>query len=269
MTWIDIGVNLTDKSFAGDRDQVMARARDRGVEAMVLTGTSVSGSRAAAELAAEHPDFLFSTAGVHPHDAKSCDQTTMAELRSLASLPQVVAIGECGLDFNRNLSPPDVQRAQFEAQLELAAELSLPVFVHERDAGEAMLELLGRHRSQLGAVVVHCFTGNEKTLRGYLELDLYIGITGWICDERRGLHLRELIPLIPSNRLMLETDAPYLLPRTIRPRPKSRRNEPAYITHVADTVAAALGIPVAELAKRTTGTAREFFGIPVQAGKSS
>jgi len=266
MRWVDIGVNLCDSAFASDVDDVLARARAVGVDTMVVTGTSTRGSRAAVDLCRKHPGTLWATAGVHPHDAKSCTDSTIEELRTLAAQPEIVAIGECGLDFNRNLSPPAVQERTFEAQLELAAELRMPAFVHERDASARMLDILRHHRSALTSAVVHCFTGDEGALRGYLDLDLHIGITGWICDERRGTHLRELVRLIPPTRLMLETDAPYLLPRTIRPRPKQRRNEPSYLPYVAQTVAESLGIDLAALAEDTSRTARTFFAIAEGAG---
>ena len=257
----DIGVNLCDASFASDLDAVIARAEAAGVTRMVVTGTSVAGSAQASQLSARHPGMLWSTAGVHPHHAKDCDDGTLAALRALAAAPQVVAIGECGLDYNRGFSPPDVQRRWFEAQVELACELGMPLFLHERDAAHDQLVILKRHRSRFNKAVVHCFTGDEAALRGYLDLDLHIGITGWICDERRGGHLHELLELIPPGRLMLETDAPYLLPRTIRPRPKSRRNEPAHLIHIVRTVAACLGQGETQIAAATTATAIEFFGL--------
>lgn len=261
MGCIDIGVNLCDKSFAKDLGEVIARAQEAGVQHMVVTGTTVDGSQSAQALAAQHPGLLSSTAGVHPHHAKDCDEATLGALRSLASHPEVVAIGECGLDYNRNFSPPDVQRHWFEAQVELACELQMPLFLHERDATADQVAILKRHRDKISAAVIHCFTGEEEALQAYLDLDLHIGITGWICDERRGHHLHELAPRIPLERLMIETDAPYLMPRTIRPRPKTRRNEPANLGYVLTTLARCLGMTEDEVAAATTATATEFFGL--------
>lgn len=258
---IDIGVNLCDKSFASDLDQVMARAKESGVAHMVVTGTTVEGSQNAYSLAQGHPGLLSCTAGVHPHHAKDCDHQSIDALRSLAAHPQVVAIGECGLDYNRNFSPPQVQRHWFEAQVELAGELRMPLFLHERDATADQVEILERHRDKICSAVIHCFTGDEDALRAYLELDLHIGITGWICDERRGHHLHELVGNIPLNRLMIETDAPYLMPRTIRPRPKTRRNEPCNLGYVLATLAECLSMPESEVAAATTATATSFFGL--------
>jgi TatD DNase family protein len=258
---IDIGVNLTNQSFHADLGDVMQRARDAGVSRQVVTGSSVAESRAAADLAAEHSGVLFCTAGVHPHNAKQCDDQTLSALRDLAALEQTVAVGECGLDFNRDFSPRPVQLAWFERQVELACELQLPLFIHERDAAAAMTEIIERHRSRITAAVVHCFTGDGAALDAYLALDLHIGITGWICDERRGLHLRDLVGRIPADRLMIETDAPYLTPRTMREKPRRGRNEPAFLPHVLDVVAECTGRSRDQVAAETTSTAERFFGL--------
>ncbi len=258
---VDIGVNLCDKSFASDLAEVMRAAREAGVSRMVVTGTSVAGSERAANLAARFPGQLWSTAGIHPHHASEFDEHTTSALRTLAARDEVVAIGECGLDYNRNFSTPEEQRRSFAAHLELASELGMPLFLHERDAKEDQLRMLKEVRDRIPKAVIHCFTGDSETLKAYLALDLHIGITGWICDERRGTHLRDIVGTIPENRLMLETDAPYLMPRTIRPRPKSRRNVPANLPYVLDAVAEARGTSREELAAATTKVALEFFGL--------
>ena len=170
-----------------------------------------------------------------------------------------MALGEAGLDYFRDLSPRDAQKRAFVAQLELAEAHGLPVFLHQRDAHGDFLAILREHRPNLRACVVHCFTDTRAALADYLALDCHIGITGWICDERRGQHLVEAVVDIPADRLMLETDAPYLMPRTIRPRPKTRRNEPANLPYVVQAVAAARDETVAQTAAHTTATARSFF----------
>ena len=208
---IDIGANLAHKSFQQDLEAVIERARAAGVSSIVITGTSVEGSEAALRLARDRAPTLYATAGVHPHDASSFTDSTIEELRRLAGHPAVRALGECGLDYNRNFSPRAAQLHAFEAQLQLAAELQLPAFIHDREAHADLLALLRRYRDRIVDGVIHCFTGQQRELRAYLDLDLHIGITGWICDERRGLHLRELVREIPADRLMLETDSPYLL----------------------------------------------------------
>jgi TatD DNase family protein len=258
---VDIGANLTNKAFAADLEHVIERARNAGVTTIVVTGTSVTASRAAAALASGQAPTLYATAGVHPHDASSFDERALEELRAIAANPAVRALGECGLDYNRNFSPRAAQLHAFEAQLALAAELELPVFLHDREAHEDMLALLRRYRDRISGAVVHCFTGERHELHAYLDLDLHIGITGWICDERRGLHLRETVRDVPADRLMLETDAPYLLPRTLKPAPAHRRNEPGFLPLVLEAVAQCTGRPADQVAGETNGTARAFFGI--------
>lgn len=259
---IDIGANLTHGSFDHDRAEVIARAQAAGVAQMVVTGSTVAESRAAAELASAHPGVLYATAGIHPHHARELDDASIPSLREIAAAPAVVAVGECGLDYFRNYSSHEDQECAFAAQLELAVELQLPVFLHQRDAHERFVAIVREHRAGLVRAVAHCFTGTGEELDDYLALDLHIGITGWICDERRGAHLRELVARIPVERLMLETDAPYLLPRDLRPQPKSRRNEPMYLAHILEVVAACRGEELRALAAATSETARRFFGIP-------
>jgi TatD DNase family protein len=258
---VDIGANLTHRSFRADLAEVIARAEAAGVGTMIVTGTDERASREAAALAAARPRALRSTAGVHPHDAKSCSARTIDALRDLARSPAVVAIGECGLDYDRDFSPRPVQRAWFEAQLELAIGLEKPVFLHERSAHDDFAAIVARFRPRLARAVVHCFTGSAHELDRYLELDLHVGITGWICDERRGAHLAALVARIPPERLMIETDAPFLLPRGIRPRPPKGRNEPAFLPVVCDAVARATGRAADEVAAQTTATARRFFDL--------
>lgn len=259
---VDIGANLTHPSFREDLAQVLERARAAGVATIVVTGTSVAESRQAAQLAEAHPSMLYATAGVHPHHARECDAHTLPALRELASHPRVVALGECGLDWNRNYSPHPDQEKWFVAQLELAIELQKPLFLHSRDAHPRFADILRAHRARLPRAVAHCFTGEKNELRAYLDLGLYIGITGWICDERRGRHLLTLIGDIPPDRLLIETDSPYLTPRDLRPQPKARRNEPAHLPHILAAVSNALGVAPASLAGTIIANSRRFFAIP-------
>lgn len=260
---IDIGINLTHDSYDNDRDAVMARAAAAGVTQMVVTGASGTSSHKAAELARAHPNRLFSTSGVHPHHATELSDALASELEELARAPEVVAVGECGLDYFRDFSPRDVQRKAFARQLEIALRVGKPVFLHQRDAHDDFIAILREHRRALGAGgVAHCFTGTAAELAACLDLGLAIGITGWINDERRGRHLLALMREIPADRLMIETDGPYLLPRDLEPKPASRRNEPAYLPHIAAAVAKARGESFEELARATTATARRFFRLP-------
>lgn len=264
MQLIDIGVNLTHPSFAPEREALLARAIEAGVVQLVLTGTSLDDSEQALELCRQLDEErrLYCTAGVHPHEASHWNGDSARTLRGLLKEDRVRAVGECGLDFNRDFSPRPQQEKAFEEQLALAVELQRPVFIHERDAAEHLLAILKEFRDRLPAAVVHCFTGERRALYNYLDLDLHIGITGWICDERRGTHLQELVKEIPAGRLMLESDAPYLLPRTLRPKPKHGRNEPAYLPEVLACVALHRGESAEQVATHTTDCARRFFNLP-------
>jgi TatD DNase family protein len=256
---VDIGLNLGHRRFDSDRAEVIERALEAGVTRMILTGTDVAESEAMVALAASRPGVFWSTAGVHPHDASTCDGQTLPTLRTLAQRAEVVAIGECGLDFNRDFSPRVEQERWFEAQIGLALELDLPLFLHERDATTRFLEIVDRFRDPRPRGVVHCFTGDRDALEAYLERGFYIGVTGWVCDERRGSDLQALVAHIPLDRLLIETDAPYLPPRDIRPRVK--RNEPAHLPHIAAVVARHAGVSPLELAEATSRNASLLFAL--------
>lgn len=262
MELIDIGCNLTHDSFDSDREQVLERAHEVGVVQMIVTGASADGSKMALDLAREYPGELFATAGVHPHRASDFTDETESLLRSLVEHDEVLAVGEAGLDYFRDFSPRDIQRDVFRRQLQIGIDSQLPLFLHLRDAHGDFHQILSEVRDQLSDVVVHCFTGSREELRDYLDLDCYIGITGWICDERRGTHMKEYLSDIPAKRLMVETDAPYLKPRNLRPRVKSHRNEPRWLPWIVGTLAAVRGEHPETLAAQTTENARRFFRIP-------
>jgi len=259
MELIDIGCNLTHDSFDIDRGAVIKAAQLAGVVQMIVTGASAQGSQAALQLANEWPQQLFATAGVHPHRASQYDDETDGLLRDLASQTGIVAIGETGLDYFRDFSPRDAQRHSFEQQIQIAIDTGLPLFLHQRDAHADFVTMLKEHRDLLSSVVVHCFTGSKPELHEYLDMDCYIGITGWICDERRGTHMKEYMKDIPSDRLMIETDAPYLKPRNLRPKIKSHRNEPRLLPWILGTLAACRNEHPKALAEATTRNARTFF----------
>lgn len=261
---IDIGVNLTHASFEPDLDTVLADAFAAGLDAMILTGTDPESSQASLALcqqfaASASRGQLYCTAGVHPHDADSWDALVAEQIRELLAHPLVVAVGETGLDFNRNFSSRENQIEAFEHQLELAAECGKPLFLHERDAWEEQSTILRRCRDEIGDAVVHCFTGSEEALLDYLDMDFYIGITGWVCDERRGLDLAKIVSEIPLERLLVETDAPFLLPRNMQPRPRTRRNEPAFLPWVIKKLAECYELSEFEIAARTRENARRLF----------
>lgn len=260
---VDIGVNLTASQFEHDLPAVLERARAAGVRRQLVTGTDLPHSRSAMALAVAHSGELFATAGVHPHAAAAVPENWRRQLGALLADPEVRAAGETGLDFNRDYSPRPDQEAVFIAQLELAAEYQKPVFLHERDSSGRFFDLLRPLADDLTGGVLHCFTGSERDLDRALEAGLHIGVTGWICDERRGATLQALARRIPSDRLMIETDAPWLLPRTIRPRRKSRRNEPGLLPWVLATLAACRDEDPMALARSTTANACRLFDLPL------
>lgn len=237
MQLIDIGLNFTNAQFRTDVAQVWLEAQQAGVTQAIVTGTSVAESEAAWQLT-QALSGLFSTAGIHPHDAKDVPEDFIERLTALLAKESVVAVGECGLDFNRNYSPQDAQESVFLAQLSLAQQTQLPLFLHERDAAERFLPCINDVFSTTAVKgVVHCFTGDTQALKSYLDRGFYIGVTGWICDERRGELLQQQVSYIPQDRLLIETDSPFLLPRDLSPKPKSRRNEPKYLVHILQRIA--------------------------------
>lgn len=259
---IDIGLNLTHDSFDHDRFEVLQRALSVDVTHMLITGSDVAHSRAALSLAHQFPEQLRATAGVHPHHAKDLSTADLPALRALVNEPSVIAVGECGLDYFRNFSSPEQQEQAFRWQLELAVESGKPVFLHERDAHEHFVSILSDYLPSISGAVAHCFTGTVDQVKRYVDMGLYIGITGWICDERRGQSLREAVREIPADRLLIETDAPYLIPRDLHPKPKSHRNEPMYLPAVLKRIATCREESEVYIAEITTLNTQRLFHWP-------
>ena len=261
MEFIDIGLNLMHKSYDKDRKDVMINANKVGVSKAIITGSDINSSILASGYALKYPGILYSTAGVHPHDAKTCDENTIPTLKKLAKNDSVVAIGECGLDYNRNYSPQNIQRKWFKKQLELAEELDMPVFLHDRESYSDFSKILREFPNVAKKSVVHCFTGDKYEVEDYLSLGCFIGVTGWICDERRGDELREAVKHIPPNKLMIETDGPFLIPRDLKPKPKKHRNEPKYLPHILNRIAKEMNLDSSELGIQVYENTRKFFNI--------
>lgn len=260
--FIDIGVNLTGSSFKSDVGEVIQRAHDAGVAQMIVTGTNIDHSQKAVALCKQYPHALYATAGVHPHHASEVDAETVTALKELYSADAVVAVGECGLDFNRNYSSPADQRTAFEMQLQLATEVGLPLFLHQRDAHDEFVSMLREYLPEVRGAVAHCFTGTVDEALQYVDMGMYIGVTGWICDERRGGDLQRAVAEIPLERIMLETDAPYLLPRDLKQTPAiKRRNEPCYLPHICDVTAKYMQIDSKQLADAAIENTRRLFDI--------
>lgn len=271
---VDIGANLLHAQFDQDRFDVLTRARTAGVDRLIITATDL-------EAAAESINFLttlqtrmdvpklYTTAGIHPHDAAQATPDWQHRVTTLAKHADVVAIGETGLDFNRNFSPADDQRDVFAGHIDIANAIDHPLFVHDRESRGEVLRMLQERETPPQNVVIHCFTGTAQELDDYLAAGYWIGITGWVCDRRRGQSLRDLVPRIPLNRLLIETDAPFLLPhdlpRDLNHPPIGRRNEPAYLPHIASTLAGLLQVSKASLINATTTNAITCFRLPSEA----
>ena len=229
MKIFDSHCHLDDRSYNKDRDTVLDRATGAGVTRIMIVGIDEKSSRKAVHLAQSYSP-CFASVGVHPHVAKNCDENTLSSLTELAASSRVKAWGETGLDFNRMYSPRKDQEKWFIRQLDVARKLDLPLIFHERDSKGRFFEILSSHCPPGLKGVVHCFSGNRKELERYLDFGLYIGITGILTIKTRGEDLRRLVTEIPAERLLVETDAPYLTPAPEKNR--TRRNEPAFVKSV-------------------------------------
>ncbi|MDR1085351.1 MAG: TatD family hydrolase [Deltaproteobacteria bacterium] len=252
---IDSHCHLFLPDYDDDRPEVARRADSCGVKTVVNVGLDALSSRQAIALAEEYPGYLAAV-GWHPHESFNFRTENIDELKILAQKPKVVALGEIGLDFYRLHSPQDCQEKVFHLLLELAAEMALPVVIHTRAAFDSTVSILKEHRKNLSRLLIHCFTGTWSEAKTYLELDCYFSVPGVITFPK-AQELREALPQMPKNRLLLETDGPYLAPI---PR-RGRRNEPAYLTYVLEAVAEVLRLDNEETAQMTSDNARNFFGL--------
>lgn len=258
---IDIGINLINKQFKHKEEKVLKSAKEAGVEQIILTGTKLSNSQKSLQLAKKHPAYLTTTIGVHPHYANEFTGDTSGELEKLLTDPLAVAVGECGLDFDRNYSTKEEQFFAFEQQIALAKKIKKPLFLHERSAHKEFVNIMKQHTDITQQSVVHCFTGTKEELKTYLELGFYIGITGWVCDKKRGTALREALQYAPLERLMIETDAPFLMPKNLQPMPNTRTNEPKYLGHIGKEIADILKVDEETFFHTVTNTTKQFFSL--------
>jgi len=273
MSLIDCGVNLTNPKFIRDTDQAIARALATGVNKMVVTGLKMVGSKYAVILSKSHPNICYAAVGVHPHFVKEDweDVKSVEQLEELIKLPHVVAVGECGLDFNRNFSPVEDQLKAFTQQVELAVKHQKPLLVHERESGEKILEVLKEYEGKLPPVVIHCFTGTADQIKVYLKKGFYIGVTGFLCKEKHGQHLREAIQdgTLPLDRIVVQTNAPYMIPNIPREQidPISKalleacwiENEPCTLQVIVRCVARCLNLEPSKVAQQCLDTANKIF----------
>jgi len=257
MEWFDAGVNLTHARLDRQLESVIERAQNAGVLNQLVIATNLREAQSALELCQRFPDSLHMTVGVHPHDADDAPHDLQKQLLQLAQSPHVKAIGECGLDFNRNFSSPTNQQRVLIEQIEVANELNLPLYLHEREALKEQLSILDRYASPRLPRLTHCFTGGRNAADAYNEREHWFGLTGWLCDARSNTELLTALPWLPKQRTVLETDAPFLLPRNIRPRP--RDNEPAFVPYIGEVLATHWDLSVADVAKLTTANALRLF----------
>ncbi|AYV83005.1 MAG: YchF/TatD family DNA exonuclease [Hyperionvirus sp.] len=260
---VDIGANLTHKSFEKDLDSVMYKSFKQNLQAIIITGTTIEGSQFGLKLCEKYKENynIFCTAGIHPHNANEYDSTVETELIKLIEMNVIKAVGECGLDFDRNFSAQENQINCFDRQIKLALKYKLPLFLHERSAHKKFLEVLDKYTDSLKNinVVVHCFTGNCSEVKEYIKRGFYIGITGWICDDRRNMDLLVAIKDIPLDKLMIETDSPFLSPNR-----KERRNIPANVFVVAQKIGKILSRSEEDIIKLTTANAIKVFNLELK-----
>ena len=257
--YYDIGLNLFSSQFK-DPESIMRGAHEAKVQ-FIITGSDMKSSEAAARFVKTHD--CYATAGIHPHDADRAKPSDFARLAELYKQERVVAVGECGLDFNRMFSARDNQLDCLKRQIELAEQNGLPMFLHERDAAEELVRIFEGHKKLCQRAVIHCFTGDAAAVKEYLKMGFYIGVTGWICDDRRADDLRAAVKHIPLDRIMAETDAPYLTPRNVKGL--GRTNLPQNMKYVAAELAKYMGVPEEELRQRLIGNTERFFRIGAEA----
>jgi TatD DNase family protein len=258
MKLFDSHCHLDDKSYTNDIDDVITRAAEEDVRGIMLVGVTATSSKKVCNLAKQHT-MCFSSVGIHPHDASGCSESILNDLIELTKNPVVKAWGETGLDFNRLFSPQDIQEKWFIKQIEIATALDLPLIFHERDSNGRFLELLHHHAPPNLKGVVHCFSGNREEMNAYLNMGLHIGITGILTIQKRGKLLRELAREIPDDRILIETDAPYLTPAP--QKNKSRRNEPAFVKSTLIKLAEIKKVSPEALADTLWKTTVSFYGI--------
>ena len=254
---IDTHCHLQDKRFAGDLEAVLDRAQEAGVAYALVVGSDLATSREACELAQKYPQ-LFAIVGVHPHDSKDADRATFDEIRKLAAQERVVALGEMGLDYHYDFSPRKIQQRVFRYQIGLARELGLPIVIHDREAHADTMAILKEEKAEEVGGVLHCYSGSWEMARECIKMGFYISIAGPVTFAN-AKKLVQVVENLPLEHLLVETDAPYLTPVPHR----GKRNEPAYVRHVAEAIARIKGIAVEEVEEQTTANAIKLFGLPL------
>jgi TatD DNase family protein len=255
----DIACNFSSDRFEKDLNKVIKRAKDNNVTKFLLVSASLKDAEKVNKIYQDNKDSCFLTIGAHPHHANEFNSSSPSEMKRLIDEYKPHSVGETGLDFFRNISSYEEQLFAFEEQIRIAIETNLPLFLHQRDAHDDFLKIISKYKNDISKAVVHCFTGTQKELDDYLEMEFSIGITGWICDERRNIDLRKSLKNIPLDKLMIETDCPYLIPRNLNNKPKNNRNEPAYLPHIANEIALLINLDKDKLIDITYKNSINFF----------
>ena len=255
----DIACNFTSERFDKDLDEVINRAVANKITKFGLICSRMSDVNKLLKIYEQYSKNMFYTIGVHPHHANEINDDYLKKLKIEITTNNPHAVGETGLDFFRNLSTYEEQIYAFEEQIKIAIDTNKPLFLHQRDSHDDFIKILRKYSSDISKAVVHCFTGTQEQLDDYLELDFYIGVTGWICDEKRNVELRKTIKNIPLEKLMIETDCPYLIPKNIVEKPKNNRNEPSNLNHIINEIAELMEIDIDILRKQTFVNTINYF----------
>ena len=255
----DIACNFTSERFDNDLDKVISRALTNKITKFGLICSQLSDLDKLLKIYDEYQSDMFFTIGVHPHHANEINSEYLNILKEKIASNNPHAIGETGLDFFRNLSTYEEQIFAFEEQIKIAINTNKPLFLHQRDSHDDFIRILRKYSSDINKAVVHCFTGTQEQLDDYLELGFYIGITGWICDEKRNIELRKTIKNIPLSKLMVETDCPYLIPKNLPTKPKNNRNEPSNLNHIVKEISLLLNLNEEEIRKESFKNTLRFF----------
>lgn len=261
MLLADSCFNITHESFKKDLGDVLDRANKEGVEYFFCPASKEKETDDLIQLSESYEKNIYCSVGIHPHYASDLKPNTIKNLEKYLSNQHVKAVGEIGLDYYRNFQSPEIQKKCFNAFLELASTHRYPLFLHHREAFNDFYPMIKDHIDQVPESIVHCFTGTKSELKKFLDLGLYIGVTGWVCDPKRGEDLRGIIKYIPIDRLLIETDAPYLVPKNMENKPRNNRNEPSFLKHIACNISELLNLDKALLADRTTKNFKKLFRI--------
>lgn len=255
----DIACNFSSDRFNKDLDGVIKRAKNNNVKNFLVITSSLKDLEKVNTIYQDNKDSCFFTIGVHPHNANEFDSLSSSKMKRYIDEYKPHSVGETGLDFFRNISSYEEQLFAFEEQIQIAIEKNLPLFLHQRDAHYDFMKIISKYKNDISKAVVHCFTGTQEELDDYLEMGFYIGLTGWVCDERRNIDLRKSLINIPIEKLMIETDCPYLIPRNLTNKPKNNRNEPSYLPHIASEIASLVKIDKDEFSNATYQNSMNFF----------